>query len=76
MFLNRFNRTPQHEMQAEELITKAAQTAELLVQDLRELHRAFCSDKPTSAERLAEQHALGLLNQGVQLHRELKGLSL
>ena len=62
-------------MKAEELITKAAQTAELLTQDLRELHRRFCLDKPTSAERLAEQHALALLNQAVQLHRELKGIA-
>lgn len=61
-------------MTANEQITKAAQTAELLTQDLCELHRALCLDKPTAAERLAEQHALGLLNQAVALHRELKGI--
>ena len=61
-------------MTANEQITKAAQTAELLTQDLRELHRRFFFDNPTSAERLAEQHALALLNQAVALHRELKGI--
>lgn len=59
----------------EENITKAEMSAELLVQDLRELHSRFCLDKPTSAERLAEQHALNLLNQAVALQRELKGIA-
>ena len=59
----------------EENITKAEMSAELLVQDLRELHRSFCLDKPTAAERLAEQHALGLLNQAVALHLKLKGIA-
>jgi hypothetical protein len=62
-------------MQTEEQITKAVQTAELLTQDLRELHRAFCLDLPTSAERIAERHALGLLNQAVALQRELEGIA-
>ena len=61
-------------MTTEESIIKAMQTAELLTQYLRELHRKFCLDKPTTAERIAEQHALGLLNQAVALHRELKGI--
>jgi hypothetical protein len=59
----------------DENILKAEQSAELLAQDLRELHRSFCLDKPTAAERLAEQHALALLNQAVALHRELKGIA-
>lgn len=59
----------------DENILKAEQSAELLAQDLRELHRAFCLDKPTTAERIAEQHVLALLNQVVALHRELKGIA-
>ena len=59
----------------EENITKAELSAELLAQDLRELHSRFFLDKPTISERIAEQHALGLLNQAVALHRELKSIT-
>lgn len=59
----------------DENILRAEQSAELLIQDLRELHRAFCIDKPTTPERIAEQHVLGLLNQAVALHRELKSIT-
>lgn len=61
-------------MLANEQITKAAQTAELLMHDIRELHRSFCMEQPAVEQRIAEQHVLGLLNQEAQLHRELKGI--
>lgn len=53
---------------------KAAQTADLLCQDLRELHRRFCKDAPTLTDMMAEAYALGLLNQAVALKRELEGV--
>lgn len=54
--------------------TKAAQTADLLCQDLRELHRRFCKNAPTLTDMMAEAYALGLFNQAVALKRELEGV--
>lgn len=53
---------------------KAADDAAFLVDDLRALARAFCKDKPTLAERLAEAHALNLLARAAELKREIVGL--
>jgi hypothetical protein len=54
--------------------TKAAQTADLLCQDLRELHRRFCKDALTLTDMMVEAYALGLLNQAVAIKRELEGV--
>lgn len=58
-----------------ESATKAAHTAELLCQDLRELHRRFCRDNPTVGDKLAEAHVLSLLSQAVELRQSLKEIA-
>lgn len=61
-------------MNTNEKIAKAAETAELLIQDLRDVHREFCLDKPTAAERIAGQHTLELLRESVSLLNRIKGM--
>ena len=58
-----------------EKAAKAAQTADLLVQDLRELHKALCADAPPPETRMAEQYALRLLQEAVRLREQLKGIA-
>lgn len=59
-------------MNTNEKITKAAQTAELLTQDLRELHREFCFNKPTASQRIAGHYTLELLRESVSLFNRIK----
>ena len=58
-----------------EAATKAEQTAELLCQDLRELHRKCLAADATTESRMAEAHALALFNQAKALHLALKGIA-
>lgn len=58
-----------------ESATKAAQTAELLCQDLRELHKRCLAADSTTWTRMAEAHALALFNQAKALHHALKGIA-
>lgn len=58
-----------------ESATKAAQTAALLCEDLRELHHRFCKDNPTVGDKLAEAHVLSLLSQAAELRNALKGIA-
>ena len=58
-----------------ESATKAAQTAELLCLDLRELHRKCLAADATTESRMAEAHALALYHQAKALHSALKGIA-
>jgi len=62
-------------MNSSEKLTKAAQTAELLVQDLRELHRTFCVERLTLSESMAECLASELLQDAVKLKQKLERIA-
>jgi hypothetical protein len=62
-------------MNSSEKLTKAAQTAELLAQDLRELHRTFCVERLKLSESMAECLASELLQDSVKLKQKLERIA-
>jgi len=59
-----------------EAAIKAYQTAELLTQDLREMHRKCLADTATIESRCAENYILDLLQKAVEVRESLKGVAL
>lgn len=63
------------EQRRAEAVTQAEQTAELLIGDLRSLHKSLCVDKPTVADHLAERAVLDLITAACDLRNSLAGIA-
>jgi len=59
-------------MNPSEKLTKAAQTADLLIQDLRELHNHFYSERMNITKSMAGELAYDLLQDAVLLKQKLE----
>lgn len=58
-----------------ELTVKALHNADLLVQRMREIHRELCDDNPPPEKRIAEAHALELLEDAVRLRDRIRRIT-
>jgi len=63
------------QMNPSEKLINAAQTADLLVQDLRELHRTLCVERPKLSESMAGELAYDLLQDAVLLKQKLERIA-
>ena len=54
---------------------KAHQTADLLTQDLRAMHRKCLAENATVESKCAENYILDLLKKAVELREALKGVA-